>query len=714
MKTRSFAWLEPSPKSDKTQERKTTIKNGKAAAAEARGATPQYKKLPTTRIQNILIAPSRPGAVTNHPTTTIDSFGTPQQHHQQEEHPTATCTKKKMFKRSLLRNSGSTIAPVQKSLSVAAQTRSRIAAAAASSNNDPGTVQPVAAIPQPTPTLGPKDGSMLRAIEEVHQEKILAGIGVGLEKRAKTLATIHEDCFQSQSIESTLLIAISKKADKTPTEPIVHPTTILAPTTAPTTSLTMLKPSDCYNLPVVDGVSTSTTTTTSFMTEQKSTEHANGENNKRKTTADAKHAGGQRDKDGRSSETVTLLNADGHPVASSPAKQSIAIPSRPDTVAKTCELQVAPIEASVNTGMGPSNGDGVNLTVPMATAVASLSGTATAASTVVNPAQSAAAAPISLYEESLELWTNYLLETYSQIDAETDFEPFPFNKLVGGAVVDADGDYCEVIESPLVVTAAQARNDNGCQDGKAPALHGKGNVPTQKATSLKGKGNVPTQKATSLKGKGNVPTQKAPALKGKSNVPTQNKYKRDSDSSLDEEPLAKVSKSEVVGPNTWQMKVVHRMVIYLEESKDCAYAHLIGDFQSVIAKCTDLHLRGSHKHHHLPGVIFDELVDVVGGEAFLAVYQAAKTFDHPRVELLDFSKTKSPIPPTVPEINQNDMDLMKVAIGYGFIMARAARESAHLVGDTTIQAMVEEGAQLVFDMTKAERLDFYTEHIEQA
>jgi hypothetical protein len=156
------------------------------------------------------------------------------------------------------------------------------------------------------------------------------------------------------------------------------------------------------------------------------------------------------------------------------------------------------------------------------------------------------------------------------------------------------------------------------------------------------------------------------------------------------------------------------MVIYMEETKDCAYAHLIGDFQSVIAKCTDLHLKGSYKHQHLPGVIFDELVDMVGGEAFLAVYQAAKTYQHPRVELLDCSKKKSPTPPTVTGINKNNMDLMKVAIGYGFIMARAARESAHLIGDTTIQAMVEEGAQLVFDMTEAERLDFYKEHIEQA
>jgi hypothetical protein len=84
-----------------------------------------------------------------------------------------------------------------------------------------------------------------------------------------------------------------------------------------------------------------------------------------------------------------------------------------------------------------------------------------------------------------------------------------------------------------------------------------------------------------------------------------------------------------VGPDSKQMKVVYRMLEYLKTNKDMDkdYRMYLTEIDLIVKQCSELHLIHIREYRHLPGVIFDRIVMKLGGEAFLRIYMASKSFE---------------------------------------------------------------------------------------
>ncbi|GAX09629.1 hypothetical protein FisN_19Lh090 [Fistulifera solaris] len=90
-------------------------------------------------------------------------------------------------------------------------------------------------------------------------------------------------------------------------------------------------------------------------------------------------------------------------------------------------------------------------------------------------------------------------------------------------------------------------------------------------------------------------------------------------------PLKKVPKNALVGSDSVQMKPIKRMIHYLQETRD-EDANLYATIYNVVQECELRHRRNENKYRHLPGAIFETLVETIGGLTFRRLYTLSKTF----------------------------------------------------------------------------------------
>jgi hypothetical protein len=134
-------------------------------------------------------------------------------------------------------------------------------------------------------------------------------------------------------------------------------------------------------------------------------------------------------------------------------------------------------------------------------------------------------------------------------------------------------------------------------------------------------------------------------------------------------------------------------------------------FHTIVAHCSKLHLKGTLKHRHLPGAIFENVVDAVGGSIFLSIYKAAKRLPYGRLKSDVGVSTEActnslRTPPT----------LTQLAVGYGYCMAQSITFKGKNICPDTIKTQgvkyaAEIGAQAILSMNKETRLNFWHECI---
>lgn len=170
--------------------------------------------------------------------------------------------------------------------------------------------------------------------------------------------------------------------------------------------------------------------------------------------------------------------------------------------------------------------------------------------------------------------------------------------------------------------------------------------------------------------------------------------------------------AEAVGPQSWQMMAVYRMIIFMEEMPGCQHSKYSENFRAVVAKCKVLHESKSPKYVHLPGAIFEEMVDIMGGPAFLEVYLASKNFNHPRVTkaccdnqiLVSDEKTILTI-----NAATGCPNLLELSVAYGYHLAQSPKKQKN-----PLKYVIEQGAHDVLNLNEAERAEFWANIIEAA
>lgn len=267
--------------------------------------------------------------------------------------------------------------------------------------------------------------------------------------------------------------------------------------------------------------------------------------------------------------------------------------------------------------------------------------------------------PSVLFEESEDFWNTYLLDTYQQIAASNpevqDFEPIPYPLMARGVPVyieskDTDGLIIHVERSARKTYATVA--------------------PAESIAPLKLEGDI----------------NRADDYSGQAE-----------------------SNKAVVGPESWQMNVINRMLQYLDDEKGSPYSKYSIQFQATTTQCTKKHLDGNAKYRHLPGAIFEEIVQTIGGPAFLEIYKKAKTHSGNR-----FGRAAAVVNPSSETKTKECPSLVQVAVGYGFCLAKslAADNRSSTSGDNNnIKHAVEHASQEVLQMSKSQCMQFWKEHI---
>jgi hypothetical protein len=90
-------------------------------------------------------------------------------------------------------------------------------------------------------------------------------------------------------------------------------------------------------------------------------------------------------------------------------------------------------------------------------------------------------------------------------------------------------------------------------------------------------------------------------------------------------PLKKVPKNALVGFDSVKMKPIKRMIHYLQETRD-EDPNLYATIYNVVQECELRHRRHENKYRHLPGAIFEILVETIGGPTFRRLYTLSKQF----------------------------------------------------------------------------------------
>lgn len=122
--------------------------------------------------------------------------------------------------------------------------------------------------------------------------------------------------------------------------------------------------------------------------------------------------------------------------------------------------------------------------------------------------------------------------------------------------------------------------------------------------------------------------------------------------------LDEMNTDDTVGPESIQMKAIKRLIVYLMESPEEG-AELVqprpqvGEAEtpriavplqrlehccSVVQHCFMGYHQHQHKYLHLPGSIFDDLVETWGGQDFARLYTASRAFQHDRLKKLNLQE----------------------------------------------------------------------------
>lgn len=275
-----------------------------------------------------------------------------------------------------------------------------------------------------------------------------------------------------------------------------------------------------------------------------------------------------------------------------------------------------------------------------------------------------------LFEASPDFWNSFLLDTYRQIAFNNpdipDFEPIPYAISARGIPVEPEN----------------------IKDSKAGVVC---NAPTTDST-----GKAMTTSSSN-------PKQTRPPVKQKLQDKACATAKlvdiRDGDHSADP--------NNVVGPDSWQMDVINRMLYYLDCETNHPHSTYRKQIRDIKEVCTKRHIAGSLKYRHLPGAIFDQVVKTIGGSTFLSIYKAAKCLSYGRLE----SDSCVPV-----EKEGAPSNLIQFAVGYGYYMAKTTTHKRQKICPDMskangIQDTTEICAQTVLNMSDDSRLSFWNEYI---
>jgi hypothetical protein len=296
-----------------------------------------------------------------------------------------------------------------------------------------------------------------------------------------------------------------------------------------------------------------------------------------------------------------------------------------------------------------------------------------------------------LFEDSPEFWDRFLLDTYHQLMSNTtdlpDFDPIPYPALARGIPVEPE-------KNQLCLN----RSSNGSLSN-ITVEYGIGKGPVSSKMQEKNQLTAKTEFIPNLVN--SCANNNFSESRSNIEVPV--------DTSVDEKNST--DPKNKVGPDSWQMDVINRMLFYLDSATDCPYSIYRMQFHGIVEHCSKLHLQGAFKCRHLPGAIFEQIVNAVGGSIFLSIYKAAKRLPYGRLNsdaAVSAEACSSSIcaPP----------NLMQLAVGYGYCMAQSITFKGRkicpdLIETQGIRYAAEIGAQTVLNMSKETRLSFWRECI---
>ena len=187
-----------------------------------------------------------------------------------------------------------------------------------------------------------------------------------------------------------------------------------------------------------------------------------------------------------------------------------------------------------------------------------------------------------------------------------------------------------------------------------------------------------------------------------------------------------VSQSDLVGPDSEQMKTLQRILIYIEETFHDD--ELNANLQMVVDECTFRHMTmDESKFHNLPGAIFEHALEFMDASMFRQAFVEVKNFHHPRLLELDLlppesdddktvpkilveadmkpdAEQEEPFPKTLVQANMNPdtkrtaSNILQTAIGYGYYLARyQPLQSGKRVYD--IRQLTKDAADTVLHMS---------------
>lgn len=175
--------------------------------------------------------------------------------------------------------------------------------------------------------------------------------------------------------------------------------------------------------------------------------------------------------------------------------------------------------------------------------------------------------------------------------------------------------------------------------------------------------------------------------------------------------ITKVEKNAVVGPNSVQMKAIKRILAYLKEAVD-EDPQLLTMVHDVTQQCEIRHRRGENKYQHLPGAIFEVLVDTIGGPAFYRLYSKSKKFqdNHILHKEEESQELAVRVDPTPIEVQTPTRSLLSTAVAYGLHLAAVMRKENHnSLGEDekSIEKAIHDGERVVSRMSDGDRNEFW-------
>lgn len=289
-----------------------------------------------------------------------------------------------------------------------------------------------------------------------------------------------------------------------------------------------------------------------------------------------------------------------------------------------------------------------------------------------------------------------------QMDTTSDsMEPIPYCALIAGVPVevdDASSAAASTILSPFGMTHEQFLSAKVSEDAQqAPPIR-----------LLRGKTLISIPKPQDSPEQS---TRSATHKRGRSTNNKPTRKRKNANTSFDDDDkcnAAEDSEVAVVGPDSWQMMVLYRMIIFLEETNGCENIEHARLFRYAVAHCKAQYRRGHPKYLHLPGAVFEEVVDRIGGPAFLNIFKGAKTFEHPRLNEA-FSDNEIVVVGTdetlrAIDITDGQPNLLQVSVAYGFHLAKTMKSSNCC---SSVKEVLERGAHDVLNLDKPARKDFW-------